>query len=117
MKRTLALCLMASSPLWSPGEASSQDNFPEPPAVYVDKGACPGECCAFRRWSVLKDAALFDKPGGTRVVGVVKKGEWVKGLTGSIYISPTRLKVVYTHVSSFVLILNCRIGLEMSYTC
>lgn len=63
------------------GEASSKDKFPEPPAVYVDKGACPGECCVFRSWSVLKDAALLDKPDGTHVVSVVKKGEWVKGLT------------------------------------
>ncbi len=69
---------MASSLLWFPGEASSNDNFPAPPAVYVDKGACPGECCVFRRWRVLKDATLLDKPNGTRVVAALKKGEWVK---------------------------------------
>lgn len=92
---------MASSLLWFPGEASSNDNFPAPPALYVDKGACPGECCVFRRWRVLKDAVLLDRPNGTRVVAALKKGEWVKGLTGSIYMSPTRLKVVYPHVSSF----------------
>jgi len=42
-----------------------------------------------------KNSALLDKPDGTRVVGALKKGEWVRGLTGSVYISPTRLKVVY----------------------
>lgn len=110
MKNTLALCLIVASPVWFPSGAASGEAFPAPPAVYVDKGACPGECCVFRRWRVLQDAALVDKPDGTRVVAVVKKGEWVRGLTGTIFISPTRLKVVYPHVSSEDPQLSYRVG-------
>jgi hypothetical protein len=110
MKRTWALCLICSSLIWFPNEALSEDNFPKPPSVYVSQGSCPGECCVFRKWSVLKDTTLYDKPDGTRVVGVVKQGEWVSGLTGFVAIVPTRLRVVYPHVSSFDPQVSYRVG-------
>jgi len=68
------------------------------PKTFVDKGACPFECCTYREWSVGKDTTLYDKPNGTQVVGRVKKGEKVTGLTGIIYIAPTPMQVVYPHL-------------------
>jgi hypothetical protein len=55
------------------------------PATYVDKGACPFECCTYRRWKTLKDTVAYSSPDKrSKRVGTFKKGSWVRGLTGEV---------------------------------
>ena len=70
-------------------------NQRHPPGQYVAKKACPFECCGFGTWSVAKDTALFDSPGGTQAVGRAPKGEKVEALTGEVHLSP--IPVVVRH--------------------
>jgi hypothetical protein len=56
----------------------------KPPAVYIDKGACPFECCTYREWVARTDVKLLDVPNGKAVVGQIKKGEKVLALTGEV---------------------------------
>ncbi len=67
----------------------------KPPNVYIDKGACPFECCTYREWVARTNLALLDSPSGKRVVGRVKKGQGVLALTGEVHSVP--LRVVARH--------------------
>jgi hypothetical protein len=75
--------------LWTPAFAA--------PPVYIDKGACPFECCTYRQWSVLDDTVLFDKAEGTRPVAKLSKGASVTAVTGEVHLVPTPMKVVFAH--------------------
>ena len=72
MMRTLAILVCASG-------AIAADR---PPSPFVDRGACPFECCTYRRWRALKRLTLVDRPDGTRVIARLREGEWVNALTG-----------------------------------
>jgi hypothetical protein len=63
----------------------------KPPSVYIDKGACPFECCTYREWVARTDVTLLDSPNGKRVVARVKKGERVAALTGEVHSVPVRV--------------------------
>ena len=58
-----------------------------PPAVYVDEGACPFECCTYREWTVDKPVTVFDRPNGN-VIAHLSKGERVTALTGEVISKP-----------------------------
>lgn len=72
----------------------AQTNLPK---IYIDKGACPFECCVYRNWTVKKDTPLFENPNGKRIIGKVKKGEIVKALTGEVHTKPQLFKVVFKY--------------------
>jgi hypothetical protein len=56
-----------------------------PPANYRDNGACPFECCTYRRWSVDADTVIYkDQSEKSGVAFRVRKGEHVVGLTGVV---------------------------------
>jgi hypothetical protein len=74
---------------------------PRPPAEYVAHGACPFECCVYRSWSVLADTPLFDRPGGTRLIGKVREGETAEGLTGEVHLRPVPVRVRYENPEGF----------------
>jgi len=58
---------------------------PRPPANYRDNGACPFECCTYRRWSVDTDTVIYkDQSEKSGVAFRVRKGEHVVGLTGVV---------------------------------
>ena len=58
---------------------------PGPPANYRDNGACPFECCTYRRWTVDKDTVIYkDQSEKSGVAFRVKKGEHVVGVTGVV---------------------------------
>jgi len=63
----------------------------KPPNVYIDKGACPFECCTYREWVALANVTLLDIPNGKKVVGHIKKGEKVLALTGEVHCVPLRV--------------------------
>lgn len=57
----------------------------EHPKTYVEKGACPFECCEYRRWKTNKTTVAYASPNrNSRKVGTFKKGTWVRGLTGQV---------------------------------
>ena len=58
---------------------------PRPPVNYRDNGACPFECCTYRRWSVDADTVVYkDQSENSGVAFRVKKGEHVVGITGVV---------------------------------
>jgi len=78
-----AVCLSACAS----GAASEK-----PPSPFVDAGACPFECCTYRQWTVRDRVELVDRPNGTRVVGTLRKGDAVQGLTGQVISTPVEAK-------------------------
>jgi hypothetical protein len=63
----------------------------KPPNIFVDKGACPFECCTYREWVARTDLTLLDTPDGKKVVGQIKKGEKVLAMTGEIHSVPLQI--------------------------
>ena len=63
----------------------------KPPNVYIDKGACPFECCTYREWVARTYVTLLDSPNGKKVVGQINKGERVLALTGEVHSVPVRV--------------------------
>jgi hypothetical protein len=70
----------------------------KPANNYIDKGACPFECCTYREWIARTDVTLLDSPNGKKVVGRIKKGERVLALTGEVHSVP--LRVIAQHDDS-----------------
>jgi hypothetical protein len=66
----------------------------KPPGNYIAKGACPFECCQYRKWTVIDDTDLVDAPGSTTVVGRAVKGSRVDGLTGEVHLRPEPVLVL-----------------------
>lgn len=74
--------------------------FPQskPPAVYVDKGACPFECCTYRKWKTEKTTIAYARPDRkSKQVGRFRKGTWVAGLTGQVTSVPGKFIIVRKH--------------------
>jgi hypothetical protein len=67
----------------------------KPPEKYVAMGACPFECCTFRKWDVLNDTELFESPQKNKHVATVKKGETALGVTGEVHLKPRPVAVVF----------------------
>lgn len=56
-----------------------------PRMPYIDKGACPFECCTYRDWTVDKPTAVRrDMKDTSPIAFQSKKGDHVKGLTGTV---------------------------------
>ena len=54
-----------------------------PPVHYEDYGACPFECCYYRRWGVISNTVLYKQRSTSSGEAFrVKKGDHVVGLTG-----------------------------------
>lgn len=69
--------------LFGCGAAFAQSPGPRMP--YVDKGACPFECCTYRDWTVDKATSIHrDMSDASPIINRLKKGERVKGLTGTV---------------------------------
>lgn len=70
----------------------------KPPALYVDKGACPFECCTYRKWKTEKTTIAYarpDKKSGT--VGSFKAGSRVVAITGEVRSSPGSYVILKAH--------------------
>lgn len=73
-----------------------------PPTPYIDKGACPFECCTYRDWIANDGIALVDQPNGKRIVGRIRKGEKVQAVTGEVHGTPMRVVAECNHPESGV---------------
>lgn len=57
----------------------------KPPTPYLDRGACPFECCTYRRWTVEQDTVVYkQRSEASGVAFRVRKGEHVTGVTGIV---------------------------------
>ena len=71
------------------------------PVFYVDKGACPFECCTYRDWGTEKITKLYAEPKtSSPVVGFAEKGAIVKAETGEVHTKPGKL-IVKRDVTTF----------------
>jgi hypothetical protein len=68
-----------------------QPNPQEPPALFVDEGACPFECCTYGEWIAEHGIELMDAPDGKRVMGYIKGGEKVTAIGGEVWTVPYKL--------------------------
>lgn len=95
-KRSLALMLAAS--LLAPALSALAQS--KPPAVYVDKGACPFECCTYRAWKTEKTTVAYARPDRrSRRVGRFRAGTNVVALTGEVRTVPGRFVIIKPHKS------------------
>jgi hypothetical protein len=70
----------------------------KPLSVYVDKGACPFECCAYRDWKTEKVTIAYALPSIRSVsVGKFKRGSNVVALTGEVRTIPSRFLITKRH--------------------
>jgi|CXWL01.1.fsa_nt_gi hypothetical protein len=67
-----------------------------PPIPFVDKGACPFECCTYRDWTVDKATTIRSAMRDSSPVAFrLRKGERMKGLTGVVITSqPGEVRVL-----------------------
>ena len=92
---SLVLALAFLAPSASTIRAQSSGDRPQqlnaPPNPYIDKGACPFECCTYREWTANEAIELLDQPNGKKIVAHIQKGEKVQGLTGEVHSVPLRV--------------------------
>ena len=68
------------------------DSAVRPPPIYIDRGACPFECCIYRRWTVNHPTPLLNRPDGKKALGSLGVGEIVEGITGEVRSAPIPVK-------------------------
>lgn len=65
-----------------------------PPASFIDKGACPFECCTYGEWQTKKTTAAFARPDvHSKRVGQFVAGTKVIALTGETHAAAGRFVV------------------------
>jgi hypothetical protein len=69
---------------------------PRPPIPFIDKGACPFECCTYREWTVDKATTVRSAMrSGSSIAFRLKRGERVQGITGVVITSqPGEVRVL-----------------------
>lgn len=62
-----------------------QQSSASSPLPYIDRGACPFECCTYRRWTVDKPTAIRARMSDkAKVLYRLRVGEKVLGMTGVV---------------------------------
>jgi len=69
-----------------------------PPERFVDKGACPFECCTYGDWRARRAVSLVAEPrAGSAPVGTIARGAKVRAITGEVQTSAGKLIVREAH--------------------
>lgn len=68
----------------------------QPPAEWVETGACPFEGCQYGRWTATRSVPLYDRPGGRRLQALLGTGDVVTAETGEVRAAPRRAVVAKT---------------------
>lgn len=69
-----------------------------PPTTFVDRGACPFECCTYRQWKTEKTTVAYARPDErSKIIGKFLKGAKVKALTGEVRTVASRFVVKKAH--------------------
>ncbi|NJN47976.1 MAG: hypothetical protein HC808_17530 [Candidatus Competibacteraceae bacterium] len=90
----VALCLLYAASGYGLEVKESTGTLDKLPEVYVDKGACPFECCTYGDWIVLEETKLYDQPDGTQAVAALERCEKVQGVTGEVHVRPNPVEVI-----------------------
>jgi Tol biopolymer transport system component len=87
------------SPPSTSGESRARDpGGIAPPRVYVDEGACPFECCVYRKWTVEETTTLFsERDHASRVIATLQPFQVVQARTGVVWTRPAKLEVAWDH--------------------
>lgn len=64
-----------------------------PPTSYIDKGACPGKCCKYGKWTATKEFTVYDKEKPLLKLAVVKPGASFTGVYGEVRSLPFEVKL------------------------
>lgn len=65
-----------------------------PPQTYVDRGACPYECCVYREWVARGLIPVHPAEGDTVTVAYhLAPGERFRAHTGNVHLEPTGIAV------------------------
>lgn len=95
MNRTIQVLIIAVAVTSCSAQTFGQA---KPPTRYVDRGACPFECCTYRAWHTEKTTVAYANPQkGSRQVGVFKAGSKVVGLTGEVRTTPGKFVILKAH--------------------
>jgi hypothetical protein len=70
----------------------------QPPGFFVDRGACPFECCQYGAWTVTKATVAYARPDvRSPKVATLTTGTRVTALTGEVHTRPSRFVVTKPH--------------------
>jgi hypothetical protein len=87
--------------LWlsAPGVVTAAETR-RPPTYYVDKGACPFECCVYRTWEVRASTTVYVEPKArAKILGRLSAGTRVEALGGEVHTRPGRFVVGRPHAT------------------
>src|SRR3954468_14746055 len=68
-----------------------------PGPLYIAKGACPFEGCAYREWTAIRDVNVRKRPGESEIVDRIRRGERVQAITGEVHCRPVRMVATKNH--------------------
>jgi hypothetical protein len=90
-RTTLLITFLISPDLY----AHSQSKHP---AVYVDKEACPFECCTYQKWTTEESTIAYARPDRrAKRLGKFKAGSQVTALTGEVRTRAGRYVILQAH--------------------
>lgn len=73
------------------GRSSAAATPPTVSDMFVDRGACPFECCTYGAWEATGVATLRAEPDSSSpVVATVARGDRVTAVTGEVHVFPGR---------------------------
>jgi hypothetical protein len=91
MNRIAALFVGVTLLLLSAVETAHPQTQKTPPKFFIDKGACPFECCEYRAWKTKKTTIAYARPDARAPqVGKFIAGSEVVAVTGEVHVTPGR---------------------------
>jgi hypothetical protein len=71
--------------------------------VFIQKGACPFECCTYGVWKVDSDTKVYKTPSlSAKVSGTLKAGSVVGVTTGEVHVVPGHARAIATPPQSAI---------------
>ena len=64
---------------------------------FIDKSACPFECCKYGNWTTKSALDLTDSVNGKKIIAKLAAGEKIQSLTGEVHTFPNEVEVIRDH--------------------
>jgi hypothetical protein len=94
--RLTIFIFLSTLTLFAAPNIQSNDNVPQ---TYINKDACPFECCQFGSWIAHQSVVLFESPNGKILKRKIKQGESINALTGEVHSIPLPVRVTHVYVT------------------